>query len=218
MPASSEVRAIGSRQAIHFVGESHHSRLISWGTYAILFLLPFSIPTCNFINIGFWNANGLNCRRTEFREFCHDNNLDIALVCETHFSQGRRTTVANYETFNVDRPPIDNNRVYGGTAIYVKHGFNASFIKVPDLELIEATCIVLEIPSISKLLITCIYIPLRNGILKNILLRNLFKITHLPSWGSSRSNPRGTILRRWADQNHAQILLPPEPTYVNYIW
>lgn len=74
----------------------------------------------------------------------YNNDLDIILVTETRFFQRNVpfAKIVNYDIFNVDRARSDNNNnACGGTAIYIKRGFNANFIKIPNQNFVETTLI-----------------------------------------------------------------------------
>ena len=126
-------------------------------------------------SIGIWNANGLRAKSAEFKDFIERNNLDVILVTETHFSQGNCVRVANYELFNVDRPLV-GIQLSGGTAIYVKRGFNATLAKVPDLKFIEVCPIILDFPFITNLLVAASYVPCDRR-RRNLLRQDLTSLT-----------------------------------------
>ncbi len=40
-----------------------------------------------------WNANGLLLRRNELRQFLHTENIDIALISETHLNHQQNADI-----------------------------------------------------------------------------------------------------------------------------
>lgn len=93
--------------------------------------------------IGIFNANGLHRQATECSAWVFNNNLDIVLVGEAHFSQGNVSRIANYELYNDDRALNGNNRSLDSTAIYIKRVFSATSSNIPNLNFVETTIIIL---------------------------------------------------------------------------
>ena len=53
----------------------------------------------SFLRIITWNANGLNQRAHELEIFLHTNNIDIALISETHFSNKNHFKIRGFDSY-----------------------------------------------------------------------------------------------------------------------
>ena len=83
-----------------------------------------------------WNANSIFRRKPEFFGFLLENEIDIALINETHLNNTQSLSHPNYTTHRLDRPGV---RTKGGVAILVRkdlpHKLLSSF-KTKNLECI----------------------------------------------------------------------------------
>jgi len=64
-----------------------------------------------------WNANGLVQRKKELDDFLHNENIDIALVLEIHFTPWTVLKIRNYNIYTILHP---SGKARGGIAIFVK--------------------------------------------------------------------------------------------------
>jgi len=51
-----------------------------------------------------WNANGLVQRKKELDDFLHNENIDIALVLEIHFTHWTVLKIRNYNIYTILHP------------------------------------------------------------------------------------------------------------------
>jgi exonuclease III len=70
-----------------------------------------------FLKIALWNANGLVEHYQETKLFITNQNIDILLVSETHFTDRTFFTIPNYKLFSTEHP---NNRPRGGAAVLIR--------------------------------------------------------------------------------------------------
>lgn len=91
-----------------------------------------------FLRIVTWNANGLKERTQELEIFLRINNIDIALVSETHFTEKSYFKINGYDTFWTNHP---SERARGGSAIIIKN--NIKYHKQEDIheDCIQATIV-----------------------------------------------------------------------------
>ena len=66
-----------------------------------------------------WNANGLVHRKQELEEFLYSENIDIALISETHFTNKSYLKIRGYSMYYTTHP---SGRAHAGSAIIVKNG------------------------------------------------------------------------------------------------
>ena len=70
-----------------------------------------------FLRIITWNANGFNQRAQGLEIFLHTNNVDIALISETHFSNKSHIKIRGFESYWTTHP---SERARGGSAVLIK--------------------------------------------------------------------------------------------------
>ena len=83
-----------------------------------------------------WNANSIFRKKSEFFDFLLENDIDLALLNETHLNDKKSFSHPNYVTHRLDRPG-DNTK--GGVAILVRKNLPHKllpFFKTKNLECI----------------------------------------------------------------------------------
>ena len=71
------------------------------------------------LKIVLWNANGLAQHTEEVKNYIQNQQVDIMLISETHFTARSYFKTPNYEIYDTQHP--DDNS-HGGTAIFIKKG------------------------------------------------------------------------------------------------
>lgn len=51
----------------------------------------------------YWNANGIRTQIEQFKLFITTNNIDLALICETHLTDMQKLNLPQYHTYRTDR-------------------------------------------------------------------------------------------------------------------
>lgn len=118
----------------------------NWSVFRSIFLFD-KIPglrNLKSLTVGIRNASGLIRQASRFKDFISSNYLIIMFVSETKFYKDTSVKVAKFVLFNIDRPRMVGTSPSGGTAVYVRNGLS----KLPYLQCIEDTPIVLQFPSI----------------------------------------------------------------------
>jgi exonuclease III len=59
-----------------------------------------------------WNANGLANHKLELIQFLHDNNIDILLASETHFTDRTVLKIPQYSLYHSNHPDVS---AHGGS-------------------------------------------------------------------------------------------------------
>ena len=70
------------------------------------------------LKIAAWNLNGLQQRALEIKTFKYNNNIDIPLVLETHFTTKSYLKIPYYTIYDTKHP---SGKAHGGTAVIVRN-------------------------------------------------------------------------------------------------
>jgi exonuclease III len=172
----------------------------------------------NNTNILFWNARGIQNKKTEFFNYLEANNIPIALLNETHLHPSTKFKCPNYCVYRSDREGGPG----GGTAILIRIEIKHSEIFLHKLQHMEATAIQLII---NKELITLfsIYNPpgkiierdldllLQTG--NKVILAGDFNAKHF-TWHSRNNNRARRVLLSHYNNNEYLITATVRPTHV----
>ena len=69
------------------------------------------------MRIAQWNANSLQQHKEEVKLFLNQNQIDILLISETHFTPRNHFTIPGYDLCYNNQP---DGTAHGGTAILIK--------------------------------------------------------------------------------------------------
>ena len=64
-----------------------------------------------------WNANGLANHKLELIQFLHNNNIDVLLASETHFTDRTVLKLPQYSLYHSNHP---DGTAHGGAAILIR--------------------------------------------------------------------------------------------------
>lgn len=78
-------------------------------------------------------------RRQELKIFIYERNLDIALICETHFIKKSYLKIPIFSVYDTKHP---DGSAHGGTAIIIKTSIKHYELPKFDKEHIQATSVV----------------------------------------------------------------------------
>ena len=70
------------------------------------------------IQLAIWNANGLSKHKNELQAFLRDQNIDIMLISETHFTKKNYIKFNRYNVYHTMHP---DGTAHGGSAIVIKN-------------------------------------------------------------------------------------------------
>ena len=93
------------------------------------------------LKIAVWNANGLVNHSQELKTFIHNQNLDIILISETHFTRKSYLKIPNYTIYNTEHP---DGTAHGGAAIIIRNTIKHHEIEKFKHEHIQATNIIVD--------------------------------------------------------------------------
>lgn len=174
------------------------------------------------VNLGVWNANGLNQRSQELKAFLYQHNIDIMLISETHYTSKNYLKIPNYTTYHTQHP---DGTAHGGTAVIIKSTLKHHEKEKYTKDYLQATTITIEDWN-GAIDVSAIYSPPKHSIKKEqyteffkslgqrFIAAGDFNAKH-PSWGSRSliPTPKGKQLYLSIMENHLKPIAPSEPTY-----
>lgn len=176
----------------------------------------------SLFKIGVWNANGLVQRGQELKLFLIEQDIDIMLISETHFTKKSYLKIPKYHIYDTQHP---DGTAHGGTAVIIKSSIKHYVNEGYKEEYIQSTSITVE-DWLGPITIASIYSPPKHMIKQEQYtcffktLGNRFMVggdynAKHPWWGS-RSNiptPKGRQLYQSILENNLHVLSTGEPTY-----
>lgn len=175
----------------------------------------------SFLRIITWNANGLIQRAHELEIFLRTNNVDIALISETHFTNKNYIRIKGYSAYWTTHP---SERARGGTAILIKQNIQ-HFQQEEIRELyIEVTIIAIQYNG-AELNIGAAYCPPRHSLTNSqytdifnrlgprFIIGGDFNVKHT-AWGSRLITPgKGSELLSAINNSNCEFHSSCKPTY-----
>lgn len=172
------------------------------------------------LKLAIWNANGLSQHRQEIQTFLSNNNIDIMLISETHFTYRSYMQIPKYYIYDTKHP---DGTAHGGTAIIIKRNIRHHQIQKYEHDHLQATSVSIADWN-GAIIISAIYCPPRHTI-DNIKFSQFFNslgnkfiaggdynAKHL-QWGSRLTNTRGRELLKSMQHNNLGQISTAEPTY-----
>lgn len=172
------------------------------------------------LKIAIWNANGLCQHAQEVKLFLQNNNIDVMLVSEAHFTLKSHLQIPRYQIY-ITRHPDGN--AHGGTAIIIREGIKHHELEGYNMEHLQATTVALK-DHMGTLNISAVYCPPKfNNKKKDYehyfrTLGNKFitggdwnaKHQH---WGSRIATAKGKELYATLKANNLTAVSTGQPTY-----
>ena len=172
------------------------------------------------LKIIIWNANGLLNHALEFQQFLRQNNIDIALISETHFNSKAYIKIPGYKIHATNHP---DGSAHGGSAIIIKNKIKYTESMGYQHDHIQSTNIQLE-DNRGAFVVSSIYSPPKHKItpiLYETFLKTLgprfitggdFNAKHT-NWGSRTTNKKGKNLLCAIKNINGNHMSTGEPTY-----
>lgn len=172
------------------------------------------------IRIALWNANGLQNHKDELQLFIRNNNIDILLVSETHFTERSHFNLRGFDVIRCDRP---NGTPRGGSAIIIKSSINYEEQLHYCTEGVQATIIRINCGNRS-INVCAVYCRPRDQ-LKERDYENLLKSmgnafiaggdynAKHTWWGARICTTKGRELYKCIQKNNYSVLSTGSPTY-----
>lgn len=174
----------------------------------------------NELKIALWNANGLSQHKLEVQTFIIEQNLDIMLISETHFTEKNYLKFNGYKLYDTKHP---SGKGHGGTAILIKNRIKHHEIEGYCKDHIQATSICLEEWN-SKCIISAVYCPPKHAIKKRDFI-NFFDTlgekfiaggdynSKHTFWGSRLVSTKGKQLLEAINEKALDSVSTGHPTY-----
>jgi hypothetical protein len=168
-----------------------------------------------------WNTNGLAQHAEEVKTYIQNQEVDVMLISETHFTTKSYIKIPNYSGYDTQHP---NGTAHGGTAIIIKNGIIKHHLHGHyNLEHLQATSVAIE-DWIGPLTIAAVYSPPKHVIKAEHFL--VFFVTLGPRflaggeynakhchWGSRLITSKGRELFNAMQADNLSRVSTGEPTY-----
>lgn len=172
------------------------------------------------LRIGLWNANGLNNHREELKSFIINQNLDVMLISETHFTSLHYFRMRDFTTYTAN---VTDGRAHGGAAIIIKSTIKHHEEPKYETEKIQAATVNV-IDWLGPLSLSAAYCPPRHRINRDDFASYFSKLrprfisggdfnAKHTQWGARLTTPRGRVLHTTINEKHLSFLSSNEPTY-----
>jgi len=112
------------------------------------------------LKIASWNANGLNQHTQEVKTFIQNQDLDLLLISETHYTKKSYFKMPQYTIYETNHP---DGTAHGGTAIIIKNSIKHYELPKFEQAHIQATSIMVD-DWTGPISISAIYCPSKHNI------------------------------------------------------
>ena len=172
------------------------------------------------MRIALWNANGLTQHKFELELFLKQQQIDVMLISETHFTDKNYLKIYGYNFYHTQHP---SGKAHGGTGIIIKSSIKHYELPPFQKDYLQATNVAIE-DCHGTIITSAVYCPPRHSIAKedfdNFLdtLGNRFIAggdynAKQTQWGSRLVTVRGKNLFNSITTNNLNYLTTYEPTY-----
>ena len=178
------------------------------------------------MKIAAWNSNGLQQRALETKTFLHNNNIDILLVSETHFTP--KSYMKIHESYTIYDTKHPSGKAYEGTAMIIRNDIKHHLHSQVNKEYMQATTVTVETSS-NYFQLSAVYVPPRHKITSQMweeyfqdlgdkyIAAGDYNSKHT-LWESRITTPRGRTLQKYIRNNNLNILSTGRPTYWPKAW
>ena len=126
------------------------------------------------MRIALWNANGLAQHKFELELFLKQQQIDVLLISETHFTDKnylkihsytllQNTTPTKYNFYHTQHP---SGKAHGGTGIIIKSSIKHYELPSFQKDYLQATSVAIE-DRHGTITTSAVYYPPRHSIAKN---------------------------------------------------
>ena len=156
----------------------------------------------------------------EVKNYVQNQQVDIMLISETHFTTRSYFKIPNYAIYDTQHP---DGTAHGGTAILIKKGIKHYLHGHYNLEYLQATSITVE-DGVGSLTIAAIYCPPKHtfkakqfrlfytSLAHRFLAGGDYNVKH-NHWGSRLITSRGRELLKAMQEEKLMYVSTGEPTY-----
>lgn len=170
--------------------------------------------------IAMWNANGLHQHSQEIKAFILNQNIDIMMVAETHFTERNYINIPNYKVYSTNHP---DGKARGGTAIIIRDNIRHHERDKYTKDHLQATSVSIEDVH-GPIIMSAIYCPPKHNN-KQVHFEEFFKTlgnrfiaggdynAKHPTWGSRLTTSKGRELVKTMTANKLHHMSTYQPTY-----
>jgi exonuclease III len=94
-----------------------------------------------FLKLAVWNANGLIKHRDELKMFRYTHDIDVMLICETHFTEKSYIRIPQYTLYHTNHPA---GIARSGTAIILTNSIQHPPLNPYNQPFVQATSVAVE--------------------------------------------------------------------------
>lgn len=175
----------------------------------------------NTLRIATWNSNGLIKRLSELEIFLHEEQIDILLISESHFTKSSYIHINGYVCYNALHPA---ERARGGASIIIKENIDHFEETKIEEEMFQLATVAVKFQGNRQFKVSAIYSPPRHNIKQtqyNDLLKMLGNFFILGGdfnakntfWGSRITTTKGRELLQAGNIHKCQFYSGSRPTY-----
>ena len=172
------------------------------------------------MRIALWNANGLAQHKFELELFLKQQQIDIMLISETHFTDKNYLKIHGYNFYHTQHP---SGKAHGGTGIIIKSSIKHYELPSFQKDYLQATSVAIK-DRHGTITTSAVYCPPRHLIAKENFdslfdaLGNRFLAggdynAKYTQWGSRLVTARDKNLLQSITTNNLNYLTTYEPTY-----
>ena len=172
------------------------------------------------MRIAVWNANGLAQHKFELELFLKQQQIDVLLISETHFTDKNYLKIHSYNFYHTQHP---SGKAHGGTGIIIKSSVKHYELPSFQKDYLQATSVAIE-DRHGTITTSAVYCPPRHSSTKENFdslfdaLGNRFitgggyNVKHT-QWGSILVTARGKNRLKSITTNNLNYLTTNEPRY-----
>ena len=172
------------------------------------------------MRIALWNANGVTQQKFELELFLKQQQIDVMLISETHFTDKNYLKIHGYNFYHTSHP---NGKAHGGTGIIIKSSIKHYELPSFQKDYLQAPNIAIE-GCHGTITTSAVYCPPRHSIAKGdfvyfldalgnrFIAGGVYRTKHI-QWGSRFIRVRGKNLLNSIITNNLNYLATYEPTY-----
>ena len=172
------------------------------------------------MRIALWNANGLAQHKFELELFLTQQQIDVMLISETHFTDKNYLKIHGYNFYHTQHP---SGKAHGGTGNIIKSSIKHYELPSFQKDYLQATSVAIE-DRHGTITTSAVYCPPRHSIAKEnfdslfdalgnrFLAGGDYNAKHI-QWGSRLVTARGKNLLQSITTNNLNYLTTYEPPY-----
>ena len=116
------------------------------------------------LKIATWNSNGLQQRTLETKTFLYNNNIDILLISETHFTPKSYMKIPYHTIYDNKHP---SGKAHKETAVIIRNDIKHHLRSQVNKEYIQATTVTVQTSS-NYFQLSALYVPPRHKMTSQI--------------------------------------------------